>query len=235
MREDDQIGSFAAFASANPGARFTEWLRRRAGADWDAATGHAFTRGIGDDSLPPAAYARYLIEDYAFITDLASALGFTLAKAADMPAKRRLAAFLAMLTSEENDYFLRSFAALGVPPEQYLTAVQGPVTREFAQTMVGAARDGGYEEGLACIVCAEWVYLTWGMREAQKPRPSRFYLAEWIDLHAVPGFQDFVGWLRGELDRRGPMLSAERQERVAALFARMCRLERAFFDAAVAD
>ncbi len=225
--------NFGRFLELAPDGRFTDWLRLRAGSEWAAATGHAFTRGIGDDSLPPAAYARYLIEDYAFITDLASAIAFTLAKAPDMPAKRQLAAFLAMLTSEENDYFLRSFAALGVPPEEYLSAAQGPVTRDFAATMVGAARDGAYEDGLACIVCAEWVYLTWGRREAEKPRPARFYLAEWIDLHAVPAFQDFVGWLRAELDRRGPGLTPAAQHRVADLFTRMCRLERAFFDAAL--
>ena len=56
--------------------------------------------------------------------------------------------------------------------------------------------------------------------------------AEWIDLHAVPPFVEFVAWLRGQLDAAGPELSARREARVRRLFRRTVELEVAFFDAA---
>ena len=225
-------GSFQEFLAATPDAKFTDWLAARAEPFWSEATDHAFTRAIGDGTMPEAAYARYLIEDYTFITDLASTLGYLVAKAPRMPSKTRLSAFLALLTSEENDYFLRSFAALGVPPETYETAAQGPTTRAFAELLLTSAGKGTYAEGLACLLCAEWCYLTWGLREAKKPRPNAFYLAEWIDLHAAPGFEDFVNWLREEMDGIGPSLSSDEQENVAVLFRHMSTLEFAFFEAA---
>ncbi|MHA7776192.1 TenA family protein [Roseibium sp. M-1] len=225
-------GSFSDFCAHAPDARFTGWLAARAEPFWSEATAHAFTRAIGDGNMPDAAYVRYLIEDYTFVTDLASTLGHLVAKAPTMKAKARLSAFLALLTSEENDYFLRSFAALGVAPEVYETAAQGPVTRAFSGLLLSASGEGTYAEGLACLLCAEWCYLTWGLREAQKPRPEAFYLAEWIDLHAVPGFEAFVGWIRDEMDQIGPQLDPDHQDRVAALFRRMSELEFAFFDAA---
>ncbi|NBN65898.1 TenA family protein [Pannonibacter tanglangensis] len=224
--------TFAGFAAAHPDARFSDWLVAQADDRWDRACGHPFTVAIGDGSMPEAAYVRYLIEDYTFITDLASVLGYLVAKAPDMAAKRRLAGFLALLTSEENDYFLRSLAALGVPEAAYATAAQGPVTRAFAALLLDSAGKGTYAEGLACLLCAEWVYLTWGEREAAHPRPDAFWLAEWIDLHAGPGFSGFVGWLREEMDRVGPALSEAEQARVSAIFSRMCELEFAFFEAA---
>ena len=180
--------------------------------------------------MPTDAYARYLIEDYAFIIDLASVLGYLVAKAPTMAAKARLSTFLAALTSSENDYFLRSFEALGVPEDVYGNSVQSPVTQAFANLMLTSADQGGYAEGLACLLCAEWVYLTWGEREAHKPRPRHFYLAEWIDLHAGPNFEGFVNWLREEMDHIGQALAPVDQHRVAECFEKMCTLEVAFFD-----
>lgn len=223
-------GTFEGFSASNSNARFTDWLAARSEPHWTSATDHAFTRAIGDGSMPDEAYIRYLIEDYTFITDLASTLGYLVAKAPSMRSKSRLSAFLALLTSEENDYFLRSFEALGVSPETYEAAAQGPVTRAFADLLLKSSGSGSYAEGLTCLLCAEWCYLTWGKREAQKPRPEKFYLAEWIDLHAVPGFEAFVNWIRRELDEIGPVLSGEQQETLAALFRRMSILESAFFE-----
>lgn len=224
--------SFDDYRTSVSEARFTDWLALRAEPFWSEATDHVFTHAIGDGTMPDEAYARYLIEDYTFITDLASTLGFLVAKAPDMPAKSRLSAFLALLTSEENDYFLRSFEALGVPEETYMRAAQGPVTRSFADLLLKSSGDGTYPEGLTCLLCAEWCYLTWGKREAQKPKPAQFYLAEWIDLHAVAGFEGFVNWIRQDLDRIGPSLTGEMQERLAGLFRQMSVLERDFFETA---
>lgn len=225
-------GSFQDTLAANPDSRFSDWLTARAEPFWSAATDHAFTQAIGDGSMPEEAYVRYLIEDYTFVTDLASVLGYLVAKAPTMRAKSCLSGFLALLTSEENDYFLRSFEALGVEPKTYEVAAQGPVTQAFSELLLTSAGEGTYEEGLACLLCAEWVYLTWGLREAQKPRPEQFWLAEWIDLHSVVGFESFVNWIREEMDRVGTALDADAQEKLGQLFRHMSALEQAFFDAA---
>jgi thiaminase/transcriptional activator TenA len=64
------------------------------------------------------------------------------------------------------------------------------------------------------------------------PGPKRFYLREWIELHAVPAFADFVAWLRSELDREGAAAAPPMQQRLATLFRTTLELERDFFDAA---
>ncbi len=225
-------GSFQAFQAANPGARFTDWLAAKAEPHWSNATSHPFTEAIGSGTMPEDAYRRYLIEDYTFITDLASTLGYLVAKAPGMRSKSKLSGFLALLTSEENDYFVRSFYALSVAPDVYESAAQGPVTRAFAELLLSSSGKGTYAEGLTCLLCAEWCYLIWGQREASKKRPDQFYLAEWIDLHAVAGFEIFVNWIREEMDTIGPALSVEDQNQAAYLFSRMSALEFAFFEAA---
>ena len=231
MTGDGEGPDFAAWRGAREDARFSDWLATRAEPHWSRAVEHRFTRELAADALPDAVYRRYLIQDYAFVDVLVRIVAYAIAKAPDMPPKSRLAAFLASVTSEENDYFLRSFEALGVEAEVWRNAPLGPTASAFREVMLGAAEDGGYEEVLAVFLPAEWCYLSWAKGVAGQA-PERFYLKEWIELHDNPDFEAFVAWLRDEMDRRGPGLPTERQERLAGLFRSMMALEVAFFDEA---
>ena len=211
--------------------RFTAWLRERAEPHWTRATTHRFTRELADDTLDESVFARYLIQDYAFIDALASLVGFAVGHAPEMTQQSRLTGFLSVLTGGENSYFLRSFEALGVSEAGWKGAGRAPVTSRFADLLAETVRTGGYAEIMAVLAPIQWVYLAWASDEADK-RPSRFYYAEWITLHTDPGFRDFVDWMRAELDRIGPALAGDRQARLVELFGRVCELEIAFFDAA---
>lgn len=205
-----------------------------AGADaWRAATAHRFVRELGADTLPDAVFRRYLVQDFAFLEALVTLLGFAVARAPNMPAKRRLAGFLAAVTGDETNYFERALGALGAAetfaaPERIELA---DVTRRFRAQMIAAGERGSYAEILAILTPAEWVYLEWAMA-APRPGPKRFHLAEWIELHALPAFADFVEWLKGDLDREADAAAPERRARLRSLFQATLELERDFFSAA---
>lgn len=205
-----------------------ERLRAECEPAWSAAARHRFTEELGDDAISDAVYRRYLVQDYAFIGTLVSMIGYGVARAPDMPAKAGLSQFLAALTSDENTYFLRSFDALGVPEAERTTPALLPVSQDFLAAMREAGEEGGYADVIATLLPAEWIYLEWARAQAGKPRPKRFWLAEWIDLHVNEGFEAFVGWLKGELDRVGPA----QEDACRRRFRRMVELEVAFFDAA---
>jgi thiaminase/transcriptional activator TenA len=229
-------GSFEAYRAANEAdgdgeARFTDWLRERSAPDWSEATTHRFTRELGDDALDDEVFRRYLVQDYAFVGALVGAVGRAVGDAPTMDAKGRLVDFLGTLTADENDYFERSFAALDVPEETYTDPELTPTTRAFEDLVERATREGGYAETLAVLVPAEWIYREWATAVGSES-PSRFYLAEWIDLHANPGFESFVAWLRAELDREGRAVSPRRRRRLERLFRRTVALEVAFFESA---
>lgn len=217
--------TFEAYAADRDDARFTDWLRERSDPDWTAAVDGRFVRELGDGTVDDAVFRRYLEQDYAFVETLTGTFGHALGQAPSMAAKGRLADFLGTLTSDENDYFQRSFEALDGNPD----AEPDATTRAFVDLLERAARQGGYAETLAVLVPAEWVYETWAT--GIDSRPDAFYLDEWIELHANPAFVEFVAWLRGELDREGPAVSTRRQARLDRLFRRTVELERDFFEA----
>jgi len=217
-------------------ARFADALVAANRPLWEAATAHRFVRELGADTLDDAVFRRYLVQDFAFIDALVTLLGYAVARAPSMPAKRRLSGFLAAVTGDETRYFERALNALGAAdafaaPERVPLA---DATRRFRALMAEAGTRGSYAEMFAIIVPAEWVYLTWA-RASPLPGPKRFYLAEWIELHAIPAFADFVEWLRAELDRDAAAAAPAERERLAALFRQTLELEVSFFDQAYAS
>jgi thiaminase/transcriptional activator TenA len=228
-------GSFEAYAADRSDARVTEWLRDRAEPGWSAAVDNRFVRELGAGELDDEVFRRYLVQDYAFLDTLVGTFGHAVATAPTMAARSRLVEFLGVLTDEENDYFERSFEALSVPESDVHDPMHVPTTLALEDLLERAGREGGYAETLAVLVPAEWIYLEWARSVADGESgatPDRFYLAEWVDLHANPEFESFVEWLRSELDRHGAAVSPRRRRRLDRLFSRTVELEAAFFEAA---
>jgi len=210
--------------------RFTEWCRARSEPDWTGATKHRFTEELHAGTLDDAVFRRYLIQDYAFLETLVGTFGHALGDAPSMAAKSRLADFLGTLTDDEDDYFERSFDALEVAAAERTDPPLQPVTRALQDLLERAAREGGYAETLAVLVPAEWIYRSWAGMGTELP--NREYLSEWVTIHDNPAFDEFVAWLRSELDREGAAASQRRQQRLTRLFERTVELEVAFFDTA---
>ncbi len=213
--------------------RPTDHLRELAGEDWIAATTHPFCTELADGTLDLDKMRWYLAQDYQFVDGfvrlLASAITHSPSLADSVPA----AQFLALVTGPENTYFLRSFEALGMDEAAQNAAPAAP-TEAFIALMAEAAGSGRYEQMLAVLVVAEWVYLSWATPVNPPKDDLPFYFAEWITLHAGEGFEGVVEYLRSQLDAVWPTLSDEAKGEVEALFLRAAKLERDFWDASYA-
>lgn len=207
--------------------RFTETLRAASEPIWSQAVHHRFVREVFDGSIADGVMASYLVQDHRFLDSFLVLLGAAMATADSFAARLRLGRFVGMVSGDENTYFLRSFAALGVTEQQRATLPDTTPTAGFKAIMREAAATRSYAVALSVLVVAEWLYLDWASR-APQPLPANFVHAEWITLHDNPDFRDFVEFLRAELDRIGPAEAVPSQD----FFLRAVALERAFFDAA---
>ena len=209
--------------------RFSQLLLTQNQADWDACTQHRFIAEMMAGTLDNAVLRRYLVQDYQFINRFVALLGAAIASADVFAPRVTLSQFAAMITSDENTYFIRSFDALGVPESERLEPQLTLPTVGFQALMAEAARSQKYANCLAVLCVAEGLYLD-GFDQPLAALPPRFEHAEWIHLHANDFFRGFVGWLRGELDRVGDKLDPEGRAEAADFFGRAVALERAFFD-----
>lgn len=226
------MSSVLSTAPSPLGLRFSDMLHQSCVQDWQACVQHRFVHEIFEGRLDDGVLRRYLVQDYQFINRFVALLGAAIASADVFAPRVRLSQFAAMITSDENTYFLRSFDALGVPEAERLQPVLTPQTTAFQQLMQEAAESRSYANCMAVLAVAEGLYLDWADQPAKRelPLPLRFEHAEWITLHANDFFRGFVAWLRSELDRVGPGLSMAQQAQVQSFFQRAVQLERAFFD-----
>ena len=205
-------------------------LRAASEPAWSRAVQHRFVRELCSGHIDDAAMARYLVQDHRFIDAFVTLLGAAIAGADSFEARLRFGRFAGMVCSEENDYFLRAFAALGIDEATQAAVPDAAPTAGFKALMREAAATRSYAAVLAVLNVAEGLYLDWAGR-APRPLPDNFVHAEWITLHDNPFFREFVAFLREELDRVGP------SEEVLArgFFERAVALELAFFDAVYAE
>lgn len=210
--------------------RATDQLRSQTSLDWDAATDHAFCRELANGTLPVEKMKWYLAQDYKFIDRFVRLLATAIAHAPTLAASIPAAQFLAVITGPENTYFLRSFEALNMTPEEQ-NPPTAPSTLAFQNLMHEAQASGRYEQMLAVLVVAEWSYLTWASRYLDYSSELPFWFSEWIDLHCGDGFESVVEYLRHQLDLVWNDLSDQRKTDATDMFARAVKCERDFFDA----
>lgn len=213
---------------------FAEELKDSCAADWEAAVGHEFVDRLLDGSLPDPVLRHYLVQDYQFCDAFVALLGQAVASAPSLPSRLVFAGVLGAFASDENSYFQDCFDELGVPESERSAPELTAATKDFDSLMRQALDTRSYPDVVAVLLVAEWLYGDWAARAGEPASwPAAAKHSEWIRLHNNPEYNGWVSWLQEEFDAVEPSEPAVR-ERVAATFAEAVRLERAFFDSAVA-
>lgn len=208
---------------------FFEKLKAESEPNWSGSVNHRFVNELCAGKVSDAAMGRYLIQDHRFINNFLGLLGAAVNYADQFESRIILGRFIGMISSDENDYFLRSFEALGISQEARTSPPDSAPTKGLKDIMLEAAKSGSYAATIAVLCVAESVYLDWGLK-APKPYPENFIYTEWITLHNNDYFIGFVNFLQRELDRVGPANAGICRD----FFLRTVQLEKAFFDDAYA-
>ena len=207
--------------------RFTETLKEANAQAWNEAVDHRFVTQLFAGTIPDEVMATYLIQDHRFLDSFLTLLGAAMASADTFEARLRFGRFAGMVAGEENTYFLRAFEALGVSELQRESTPDKEPTKGFQAIMREAAATRSYAASLSVLTVAEWLYYEWAAGTS-RALPESFVHAEWVTLHDNPDFNDFVAFLRSELDRVGPRHADVCHD----FFSRAVALELEFFNVA---
>jgi thiaminase/transcriptional activator TenA len=210
------------------GRRLSDKIRSENAGLWDAMQAHRFVAEIESDRLPDEVFKSYLVYECDFVETAMLIFGHMLVKAPGLTERRWLAGVLQALAVAQIGYFERTFAALGITADHRAQVLPDKVLA-FRNGMLTIARDGGYLDGVAIMMAAEWMYATWCSRAASS-RISNPELKRWVDLHAAPDFHAQADWLRNQIDRAESLADQDRT-RLSLLFGRALQLEMAFHDA----
>ena len=212
---------------------FTEELQQQAAALRQRVFTHPFVTGIGDGTLPLAAFQYYMCQDYVFLVAYSRVLALAVAKAQTLEVMGRFASLLHETLNTEMALH-RDFAAQCAIPLATLEATQAaPTTRAYTQHLLTVA----YSDSLTAIATAVlpcmWDYSDIGQQLAAQGLPAAQPLySQWIQTYAAPEFGALAAWLRQLLDSLAAPLTAADRAPLAHLFLDSCRYEYLFWDMA---
>ncbi|HUU95971.1 MAG TPA: TenA family transcriptional regulator [Phycisphaerae bacterium] len=182
-----------------------------AGELWREGTTAKFLEGIGDGTLPPEAFERWLAQDYLFARGLTSFQAVMAAKA-PRDAHGPLIGGLAAMHAEMS-WFESHLADRGID----LQADAHPVYRRYVDFLIASAYSAPFEVLCAIVYGVEVSYLAaWSALEAAGP------YAEFIERWSSEPFTEYVRSLL-ELCNRHPHRDQQ------AAFNQVLRHERDFW------
>lgn len=212
---------------------FTEQLRQRAADMRERVFQHPFVTGIGDGTLPLAAFRYYMCQDYVFLVEYCRVLALAVAKAEDVETMGRFAALLHATLHTEMALHRRCAAQCGISDATLEATQAAPGTRGYTQYLVTTAYAGSLADIAAALLPCMWDYSDIGQRLLAQGLPaSQPLYSDWIRTYADPEFTALATWLRALLDRLVLQEGAAVQARCTRHFLDSCRYEYLFWDMA---
>lgn len=197
---------------------------------WDAQLDHPFVRGIGDGSLDPEVFARWVVQDYGYLKEFARIFAWATAKAEDLESMGWYARVLDMTLNTEMELH-RSYASrFGISAQELEGAVMWPTNRAYTDFLVRTAADGDMADLLAALLPCAWGYMVIGQALARGETPSDSRYSDWIEQYASEEFAAAGEWLRAELDRVAEGVTPGKEARLREIFLLSSRYELRFWD-----
>ncbi len=181
--------------------RFTDNLRKRAGAIWEKELGHPFVRGLADGTLALEKFKFYLRQDYVFLIEYCRTFALAAAKARDLGAVAIFSKLLHDTHHVEMELHREYCDRFGIARAELEQTEPAPVTHAYTRHLTGVAWSGSLEEIVAAVLPCQLGYAEIATRLArEQPNWSGSRYAEWIRMYSSPEFVASAESLRAMLD-----------------------------------
>lgn len=214
------------------GRSFALW-RASCPAPWAAYTRHPFVEGLGDGTLPRAAFLTYLRQDYLYLIHYARAWSLAVVKAESLAEMQAISATVHALLHSEMALHVGICAEAGIDRAAIEATEEAPENLAYTRYVLEAGYSGDFLDLLAALAPCVFGYGEIGARLLAEAGDTPY--RDWIEAYGGAEYQQLcrdTGTLidRALADRLGP--APERVPRwrgLAARFGTATRLEAAFW------
>lgn len=212
--------------------RFTDRLREKAAAIWEAQHQHPFARGIGDGTLSLDKFKFWMCQDYVFLIGYARLLALAAARSPDLDTMTRFATLLKETLDTEMSLHRDYAAEFGISRDELEREVPAPATRAYSDFLLRVATAGDFSELATALLPCMWAFSEIGQRLAARPAPSDQRYAKWIAMYASAEFAELAQWCRDLVDRLAAGLPERELQKMEAAFLASSRYELQFWQMA---
>lgn len=210
-----------------------EQLKADCATEWAHYVDHPFVRGIGDGSLPRAAFQHYLVQDYLFLIQFARAYALAVYKSDTLEEMRHASAGVAAILDVEMDLHVRLCGEWGLNRQVLEETPEARATIAYTRFVLEVGLKGDLLDLQVALSPCMVGYAEIGRTLAARPgalaasNPYR----DWIAEYAGDGYQDIAAKAIAALDRTAESRLADaRRPRLTSIFRQATRLEADFWE-----
>jgi thiaminase/transcriptional activator TenA len=194
---------------------------------WDAQYGHPFVVELAEGTLAPAAFRRWLEQDYRYLLDYARTFAVAGARAREEETMRRLLGVAHETIDVEMDLHREFAAEYGLTPADLEAVEKRPTCEAYTSFLLRTAHAGSLAETAAAVYPCGRGYLDVADHVADRVDDGNPY-AEWVETYTSDAFREEVAWLREWVDDCAERYPGER-DAMREAFLTSARLEAAFW------
>lgn len=214
------------------GKTFGLW-RQGAASAWQDYTCHVFVQGLGDGSLPRAAFLRYLIQDYVFLVHFSRAWSLAVVKSETLEEMKICAGTVDALVNHEMSLHVKTCATEGIDEAALFAATEGFENLAYTRYVMDAGLQGDFLDLMAALAPCVMGYGEIGLRLAKRKAEDTPY-GDWIATYADPEYQAVCTRVGEMIDnavarRLGDLSQAPRAKALQERFTTATRLEVGFW------
>jgi len=204
---------------------------------WRAHVEHPFVAGLGDGTLPKAAFDAYLVQDRLFLIQFARAYALAVYKGRDLADMRAAQAGLAAILDVEMDLHVRLCERRGIPLSVLETTPEHRATTAYTRFVLDTGMRGDLLDLHVALAPCVVGYAEIATRLMERPGAldEANPYAEWIAEYAGEVYLQVARAARTQLDRLAERsLTAARFSDLADVFAQASLLEADFWSMGLA-
>lgn len=180
------------------GTTFGIW-RAGAGSHWDAYTRHPFVTGLGDGTLPRAAFLHYLVQDYVFLVHFSRAWSLAVVKSETLEEMKVAAGTVDALVNHEMALHVQTCASEGITEDALYAAIEETENLAYTRYVIDAGVSGDFLDLMAALAPCVMGYGEIGAGLKRDAASSAY--ADWIDTYAHPDYQGLCTTVGAMIDR----------------------------------
>ena len=171
--------------------------------DWEAYVSHPFVKGLGDGTLPEAAFRHYLAQDYLFLIHFSRAYGLAVYKSETLEDMRAAAATLSALIDGEMKLHVSYCAGWGLDEAAMASVPEDPACMAYTRFVLERGLAGDILDLQVALAPCVVGYGVIGEALAASPEtkwdgnPYR----DWIEMYAGEEYREVATGAIVQLDR----------------------------------
>jgi thiaminase (transcriptional activator TenA) len=208
--------------------KFTDYLRAKADASWQASFDHPFVTGIADGTLPLENFKYYVLNDSYYLSIFAKVQALGAAKAADLYTASRLAVHAQSTYNAELGLHENFSKRLGITPEEVAAFEPSPSAYAYTTHILSIGHTGTLGEIIAALLPCYWLYYEIGQRQAGATPAEPIY-QDWVNAYGDEWFSELVIEQINRLDALAEQATDEERQRMERHFLLSSQYELQFW------